>query len=89
MSNTYAFVNEHEAAECGALMEEAQQNPWPARLDDVELPCLCPSGTHRAWFVVDTEDPDGVLASIPPKFRAGTTVHSLAVAVIGTSFPTA
>jgi len=88
-SKRYAFVNEHPAEMCAELFEEAKEHPWPAALNDVELPCLCPSGRHLAWFVADTEDPDALLGTIPPKFRGGTKVHDYAVAVIGSSIPTA
>lgn len=75
---------------CAAkLFEEAKAHPWPATLNDTELPCLCPSGRHLAWFVAETDDPEALLAAIPPKFRRDTKIHELAVALIGSSIPTA
>lgn len=86
---TFIFVNQHEAEQCGELFEEAQQNPHPSVLDGTALPCLCPSGTHSGYFVAETDDPEPILAGLPPKFRAGTRYYQGLITTIGKDFPVA
>jgi len=68
--------NVHEAEECEALEREWLQEA-PAQLKgSLRLFCTCPTGEHGAFFQLEADTAERALATLPPRFRAGSRVHA-------------
>ncbi len=66
----FILTCEHQASECDSLNQELEALGTPAVIKGRDFFCSCPYGHHGGWIAVEGDDPDAVLASLGPIFRA-------------------
>ena len=68
--------NVHAAEECD-LLDLEWKEAAPAELKGaLRLFCTCSTGEHGAFFELEAASAERALATLPPRFRAGSRVHA-------------
>ena len=67
--------NTHRAEECDLLDLEWEELAPEELKGSLRLFCTCSTGEHGAFFELESDSVERVLALLPPRFRAGSRVH--------------
>lgn len=68
--------NVHTPEECELLELEWEDEAPPNLRGTLRLFCTCSTGDHGAFFELEAPNAERALAALPPRFRAGSRVHS-------------
>jgi hypothetical protein len=66
----FMLICEHPAEDCEPISREQQDLGTPVAIKDRDFFCSCPYGVHNGWVVVEGDDSESILASLPPLFRS-------------------
>ena len=68
---------EHTDQQCEEMSREMEQQGVAEVLKGREFFCSCPHGYHAGWAVVEGQDAEAILATLPPIFRAHAKAHEI------------
>jgi hypothetical protein len=68
--------NVHTAEECDLLEREWEEEAPSELKGALRLFCTCPTGDHGAFFELEATNAERALATLPPRFRAGSRIHA-------------
>jgi len=68
--------NTHRAEECDLLDHEWEEQARGELKGSLRLFCTCSTGDHGAFFELEADSPEQALATLPPRFRAGSRVYA-------------
>ena len=68
--------NTHSAEECELLDREWTERAPEHLKGSLRLFCTCSTGDHGAFFELEAASAERALATLPPRFRAGSRIHA-------------
>jgi hypothetical protein len=68
--------NTHRSEECDLLDREWEEQAPKELKGSLRLFCTCSTGDHGAFFELQADNAERALAILPPRFRAGSRIHS-------------
>jgi hypothetical protein len=76
---TYMLICEHPAEDCERISKEQQDLGTPMVMKDRDFFCSCPYGVHNGWVVVEGDNSDSILTSLPPLLRSHAKVLEIEI----------
>ena len=68
--------NVHTPEECDLIEREWEEEAPAGLKGSLRLFCTCSSGDHGAFFQLEATNAERALASLPPRFRAGSRIYA-------------